>query len=397
MQSSPAQDRPSDTLLRPLLLWSLPFTFLYFWLPAVSKGFGASAVGIGGLFSAFTLTTLALRPIVGRALDRFGRKAFFVLALVIYAAAMAAFALSDSLEWLYAARIIQGAGSALLWTATYTIVADLASPGEYGRSLGQITQTTTRGGLVGVFAGVGLMSVLPDSLGWRAAFTGFAIMTLAAAWLAWRRVPHSKPAVEPGQARQEVISIQLLRLLALVLVIGIPEAMLGPIYLIYLQDKFEVGMMTLAWAFFPAGLAAAFFSTRLGELSDRFGRFRMLALGLAGAGIVSLLMPGLQTLVGLAVLYTLSAIMWGIADPARTAMVVDLTGEQRRGMAYGLYDLAQNLGYAIGPVVGGLVYDSVGKSIPFYLDGAVLLIGTAFVLLFLRNVAAGNSGAGPGD
>ncbi len=397
MRSSPAQDRPSDTLLRPLFLWSLPFTFLYFWLPAVSKGFGASALGIGGLFSAFTLTTLALRPIVGRALDRFGRKAFFVVALVIYAAAMGTFALTDSLEWLYAARIIQGAGSALLWTATYTIVADLASPGEHGRSLGQITETTTRGGLVGVFAGVGLMSVLPDSLGWRAAFSGFAVMTLAAAWLAWRRVPHLKPAGEPVQARQTVISAELLRLLALVFVIGIPEAMLGPIYLIYLQDKFQVGVMTLAWAFFPAGLAAAFFSTRLGALSDRFGRFRMMALGLTGAGIVSLLMPGLQTLIGLAVLYTLSAIMWGIADPARTAMVVDLTGEQRRGTAYGLYDLAQNLGYAIGPVLGGLVYDAVGKSTPFYLDGAVLLVGTAFVLLFLGDGVAQNSRAGPGD
>ena len=376
--------KPVETLYRPLFYWSLPFTFLYFSLPIFSKELGASAVAIGGLFSAFTATTLVLRPLVGLALDRYGRKQFFLGALGIYAIAMLAFAFSDSLGGLYLARIIQGAGSALLWSSLNTIVADMTGASERGRALGRVDEVTARGGLIGVFAGIAALSLLPGN-GWRVAFLAFAGLTLYGLWLAWRNVPPTQPAPQAVPEAAPQRSRQFFLLLVIVFLTGLSEALLAPIYLTYLQDRYTTDPFTLGWAFFPAGLVMAFLAARLGAFSDRFGRAPMLAMGMAGAGLVSLVLPWLPGLVWLAAGYTLNAAFWALSEPAETALVADLSGAQQYGRAYGVYDFASNLGFTAGPLLGGLIYDLLNPEMPFYINGIILIVSAAWVLLLLRS------------
>jgi MFS family permease len=116
----------SRVLHQPILFVSLSFAFLNFGLPIYAKALGASALEIGGLFSILTLSLALLRPAVGWAIDRFGRKAFLVAGLACYAGSMALFALAASLTGFYLARLVQGLASAMTWITVSTIIADLA-------------------------------------------------------------------------------------------------------------------------------------------------------------------------------------------------------------------------------------------------------------------------------
>ncbi len=52
-------------------------------------------------------------------------------------------------------------------------------------------------------------------------------------------------------------------------------------------------------------------------------------------------------------------------------------------MGYGLYTFVSSMGASVGPLAGGWLYDSVGRAVPFYLNGVVLLMGALLVLLLL--------------
>jgi MFS family permease len=374
------------SLHKPLLFWSLPFVFLTFALPIYGRELGANALEVGGLFSVFTATTLVLRPVVGWALDQFGRRRFFIIALILYAISMLVFAAAGSLSGLYLARIIQGIGSAFFWVTLYTIVADLSTPKDRGRAMGWVSQITSRGGIIGGFGGLAVITAFSNGNAWLAVFLGFACMTAAGAWLAWKDLPETRPghAVETVPDR---LSASLMKLMVVAFVTGVAQAMIAPIYIIYLQDRFTTDIGLLALAMLPAGLVSAFFAARLGGLSDRFSRVGMMVAGMTGSGLLMILLPQLSTLLWLAVFYTLSGITWAISEPAETSLVAELTGGSRMGRSYGMYEMAGQIGFTVGPLLGGLLYDAVARQTPFYINGVMLIAGALWVAFSMRGIS----------
>lgn len=382
------QPNRGSTLFLPILLSSTAFAILEFVLPVYGKQLGASALEIGGMFSVFAFTMTVVRPLVGWAMDRLGRKRFLVLALVCRAGSLVFFAVARDVAGLYAARFAQGLAASLTWISAYAIAADLAPVGARGGAAGRVDEASARGGLYGAFAGFAVLGWLPLATGWPVLFIGYALLALGGAWLAWKHVPETLvPRAGQIGPRRTVVSAPLLKLMVIVFVTGGSMAMVSPLLLILLQDKFTTDVAMLAMAFIPAALVNSYLPSRLGRLSDRFGRAPLIAVGLTGSGLVSLFLPGLRAIGWLALLWVLEAIGWAMAYPAQEALVADLTGTETRGTGYGLYSFASSLGATCGPLLGGWLYDSVGHAAPFYVNGIVLLVSTLWVLALLRRPA----------
>ena len=382
-----------SSLRTAILLGSLSFGILQFALPIYAKGLGANALDIGGIISVFAVVITVARPLVGWGIDRWGRKLFLSAAFVFYALGMLLFGLARSIELLYLARLVQGIGSSLLWIPAYTMATELTSHG-WGRSVGSIDMSSARGGFFGTFLGFGLiLAARSFPLGWSLTFGAYAIAAVLAALVIWRRVPETRlavsaPARDGAEPANTLDRRFLLRLMLIVFLTGASSSMISPLLMIFLQDRFTTDVPTLAAAFIPAALIYAFLPGRLGSLSDRFGRAPLMALGLIGAGLVSLGMPSASSLVFLALLWVLEAIGLSAATPAEAALVADLAGENVRGTGYGLYMFASGLGFTVGPLIGGWLYDAAGHPVPFYVNGVLLFLGAGLVLWLLRRSPA---------
>jgi MFS family permease len=372
------------TIRRAILLVSLPFGILSFVLPIYGKRLGASALEIGGLFSAFALMTVLLRPLVGWALDRYGRRPFFLTAILGYAVTMTLFAAAQTMSLLYIARIVQGIGSSLLWLSAYAMVADLAPSNARGGGMGSVDGASNSGTLLGALFGFGALGTLGLNSGWPLLFASYALCALLAWWMVWRGVGETRPqAAGKPSDKQTAISPQLWTLMAIVIITSAGYAMVGPIVMIFLQDRFSTDVMTLATAFLPAAIIYSVLLVYMGQWGDRVGRRLPMAIGLTMAAIVSIATPNVPNIVWLIILWAAEALCFTAATPAEEALVADLSGEHARGAAYGRYMLAYGIGSTIGPLVGGWLYDQV-PAYPFYVNAAALFIGAALILLLVR-------------
>jgi MFS family permease len=379
-------------LWRAVFWVSFPFGILSFVLPIYGKELGASALEVGGFFSALSLVPLVVRPFLGRALDRWGRRPFLLLGLSGYAAATVLFCAADTVRLLLAARFVQGMGQAFLWISAYTIVADLAEEAGRGQDFGSIDEAVNRGALIGTTAGFTAIFVLENlDLGWRQIwfllFAAYTMPALISLWAGWRGVKETLPktadrAGTSGEGRS--LSRQLMALMGIVFVTAASKAMVWPLLMIFLQDTLAADVGALAIAYVPAAVISSFLPSRMGRLTDRLGRKGPMVAGLVVGALASALVPHVPGVVTLAALWAVESLGHTASVPAERAFVADIAGKDIRGTNYGLYTFAHFLGATVGPLVGGWLYDHVGQATPFYLNTAVLVFGAVLVMLVLH-------------
>lgn len=365
---------------------SSPFVFLNFSLPVRADDLGLDAIAIGGMYTVFTGTMLLVRPLVGYSLDRFGRRRFFAGSFLFYTVSMLVFAQSAGIQDFYVARFLQGIGASLMWVSARTIIADLHDWRTRGAAMGTLTALSARGSMLGAVYGFTLLGFLPMAEAWMWAFGGYALAAMVGFTWAWFAVPETAVA-QPGRQMPRGLGFMtpgLWRVFGVVFMTAFASALIEPIYLIFLKHKFSVDVYTLALVFLPAGLVYAVLPRYAGQWSDRFGRARVLAIGIGFAGAVSIALPFWPLLSLVAASYVLFAVGWACANPALDALVADLSPPDLRGTVMGGKEAAAGAGAALGPLVGGVIYEHAAEPLTFVTNGVLLWLTMALGWFWFR-------------
>ncbi len=156
-------------------------------LPAISVDLGASTSTLQWVVDSYILILAGVLLLGGSLGDRFGRKKWMTVGLVVFAAGAAGAALATTSGELIVFRGVQGLGAALVLPATLSIITNVFPRGERAKAIGIWTAV----GALGVGIGPVLGGWLVDNIGWSSVFW-LHIPILGLALIGMLFVPESK-------------------------------------------------------------------------------------------------------------------------------------------------------------------------------------------------------------
>src|SRR5215212_5871733 len=105
-------------------------------LPSIQSDLNIGISELEWVFNGYALTFGVLMLTGGKLADLLGRRRIFIAGLVIFTIASLFCGLATSAAWLIGARVLQGAGSALMNPATLSIITATFPPRQRGMAIG---------------------------------------------------------------------------------------------------------------------------------------------------------------------------------------------------------------------------------------------------------------------
>lgn len=355
-------------------------------IPPISRELGWSETQSGLLISASGLAFLLAAPLWGRAGDRRHRGRLVVVGLIGYAAAFAAFALLVGLGLagtvgglglylvLLLSRPVGGALAAAVPTAAQAWISDHTSDEQRTGGLAVLQAANGLGLVVGPALAAALVALGLLAPLWFAAGAALLTAVLVLLLLPDRRHPGTVDAVSRSRGLLSPLDRRYRSYLAVLLVVFLAAATVASTTGFLLQDRLRLDAAQtasrtgLCLLLVGLGLAGVQGVVRALSLAPR----TMLRIGpllmLAGFGVLVLA----QVLPVFLLAHALLGAGAGLAGPGATAAATLRVQRDEQGSLAGLTTAMTAAGFAVGPLVAGLMYQAA-QWLPYATMSAALL------------------------
>lgn len=173
-------------------------------------------------------------------------------------------------------------------------------------------------------------------------------------------------------------------ILALITFINRAGTMVLPFLSKYLKENLHFTYGEVGWIMVSFGIGSMLGSWLGGKLSDKIGFYKVMVFSLFTSGVMFFGLQYITSFWGLC--FGVFAIMT-IADMFRPAMFVSLgvyAKPENRVRALSLVRLSVNLGFATGPVLGGLIILGMGYQGLFWIDGSTCILAILIFAYFVK-------------
>ena len=356
---------------------------------------GASATTLGWVEGIATAAVAILTAWAGWRSDRFRRRVPYVQ-LGYGLPVLGKGILVAAVAWpmVLVGRTVDRIGKGIRSSPRDALIADTTTAEDRGRAFGLHRAMDSAGAVVGVLLSAVLLWWLSGSplkggtvaqnehtaAAFRTIFAIAAVLGLAAVGFTFllREPPHEPSPTKPTTSITGLggLSRGYWKVMALLLVFSLANSSDTFLLLRAGQVGLAPWEVVLVYALFS--LVYTLVSYPAGVLSDRFGRWRVIAVGwfVYAAVYLGLTQAGATAVWPLLAVY---GVYIALTDGVGKALLADHVPRERRGFAIGLFYMATGATTLVSSVIAGLLWDRVGPASPFWFGGIAAV--AALVLL----------------
>jgi len=335
---------------------------------------------VGVVLAAYTIASVMIRPFSGFALDKFGRRSVYLIALIFYTMFFAGYLVALTITALIILRFLQGLTWGVTTISGSTIAVDIVPSAKRGEGVGYFSLSTTLGMSIGPVIGL----FICHHWGYMAMFLAGCFISMASLMCAYAM---KLPALLVAGSRIHFNWNSLFYKKSI-----IPSANLFIIMFTYgglmsfiALYGIEIGIANSSLFFLVLALGIAASRLTAGRSFDKNGPNMILTL------CITLLILGFPILamVKNAAGFYISAIIVGygigVVFPTFQTMVNNLSDVDHRGSANSTLYTALDISMGLGMIISGVIAEKYSISTVFVISSLVCMAG----LLFFKRITLG--------
>jgi multidrug resistance protein len=357
-------------------------------LPQYAMSMGASDLDLGIIFASYALAQLVTAIPFGLLSDRYGRRPFMVLGMLLLSVSSSLYILARNVPLIVACRSVQGLAASATWSSALALVADTFPGRNKGEKLGIASGVTSVGGIAGPLVGgvladinynIPFLTIASLSL-FMCVYTFFRLRETRSETVV-QKLPYQKILGRAFEIRNVLILISI-NVLTMIFW-GFIEPLMPP----YLSGRFNLSSTHIGLIFGAASLSYAACRPLAGRLSDRYGRKKFIVGGMASLAVINIIIPFCNDPVSLTICLMANAGVGTLAWASLTPLAIESLQEkgiEAYATVMSLFDIAYYVGYSIGPVIGALISSYFGFESMFYFYSLILVTVVFISQAFIR-------------
>jgi predicted MFS family arabinose efflux permease len=347
-------------------------------LPIYLARFGSNTRGIGVLLGIYSVSSLVSRLLAGGALSRYSEKSVMIFAALLFAVSFLAYIVLRPFWPFFVVRLFQGVAYAFLDTAIFALIVKVTPLAYRGRTLGYFMLAPALATATAPSFGMWLV----NQFSFTVLFLFCMGLSLCTLFFSTTLEGQGITGSDIGTAKDSTFFVEP-KMIVPALCAFFYYFVLGSVMAFFSLYAIQCGMRNPGYFFSASALMTIAGRSLGGKLLDAWSKEKIILTFTFTSMVAMIMLSFSRTLP----MFISVGLLWGMGVafifPVSMTYSLDHAGSSG-GTALGTFRALTDLGYAVGPMVMGIIIPITGYPAMFLCLAVICLINLCYFQFYVR-------------